>query len=303
VAPAGHGPGIGGQNDRVLIDLHSHSDASDGTRPPAEVMWCAQARGVDVVALTDHDTVDGWPEAVAALPPGLTLVPGMELSCRTGGRSLHLLAYLFDPYEPELAAERERIRDDRVHRAREMVERLRELGVPVTWDQVAGIAGEGAVGRPHLARAMVETGAVRTVEEAFTSMWIGPGGRAQVGRYALDPVRAVGLVTAAGGVAVLAHPRARKRGYVFEDDVIEELAGAGLAGVEADHPDHDAADRAELRRLAKALGLIVTGSSDDHGELTGDRLGCETTSRDAVETLLDLGHGSAPVRGGDDDEP
>ncbi|MGI8330801.1 PHP domain-containing protein [Actinomadura scrupuli] len=286
----------------MLIDLHTHSDASDGTRPPAEVMWCARAQGVDVLALTDHDSVDGWPEAIAALPPGLTLVPGMELSCRTGGRSLHLLAYLFDPYEPELAAERDRIRDDRVHRARGMVERLAELGVPVTWDQVAAIAGGGAVGRPHIARAMVETGVIPTVEDAFTSKWIGTGGRAQVKRYALDPVQAVRLVTAAGGVAVLAHPRARKRGYVFGDDLVEELAGAGLAGVEVDHPDHDAADRAELRRLVKGLGLIITGSSDDHGDLTGDRLGCETTSRDALEELLDLGRGFRPVRGGEDDE-
>lgn len=285
----------------MVIDLHTHSDASDGTRPPAEVMWSAQANGVNVLALTDHDTVDGWDEAIAALPPGMTLVPGMELSCRSAGRSLHLLAYLFDPYEPELAAERERIRDDRFHRAREMIDKLQELGVPVSWEQVAGIAGQGAVGRPHIARAMVETGVIRTVDEAFTATWIGPGGRAQVKRYALDPVRAVRLVTAAGGAAVLAHPRARKRGYVFGDGLIEELSGVGLAGVEVDHPDHDAADRTALRGLAKGLGLIITGASDDHGDLTGHRLGCETTSRDALEELLDLAHGFEPVRGEEED--
>jgi predicted metal-dependent phosphoesterase TrpH len=285
----------------VVIDLHTHSDASDGTRPPAEVMWSAQANGVNVLALTDHDTVDGWDEAIAALPPGMTLVPGMELSCRSAGRSLHLLAYLFDPYEPELAAERERIRDDRFHRAREMIDKLQELGVPVSWEQVAGIAGQGAVGRPHIARAMVETGVIRTVDEAFTATWIGPGGRAQVKRYALDPVRAVRLVTAAGGAAVLAHPRARKRGYVFGDGLIEELSGVGLAGVEVDHPDHDAADRTALRGLAKGLGLIITGASDDHGDLTGHRLGCETTSRDALEELLDLAHGFEPVQGEEED--
>ncbi|MCW2886688.1 MAG: 3,5-nucleoside bisphosphate phosphatase [Streptosporangiaceae bacterium] len=285
----------------MVIDLHTHSDASDGTRPPAEVMWSAQANGVNVLALTDHDTVDGWDEAIAALPPGMTLVPGMELSCRSAGRSLHLLAYLFDPYEPELAAERERIRDDRFHRAREMIDKLQELGVPVSWEQVAGIAGQGAVGRPHIARAMVETGVIRTVDEAFTATWIGPGGRAQVKRYALDPVRAVRLVTAAGGAAVLAHPRARKRGYVFGDGLIEELSGVGLAGVEVDHPDHDAADRTALRGLAKGLGLIITGASDDHGDLTGHRLGCETTSRDALEELLDLAHGFEPVQGEEED--
>jgi predicted metal-dependent phosphoesterase TrpH len=281
----------------VIIDLHAHSDASDGTLPPAEVVGRAQVNGVDVLALTDHDTTDGWDRAAAALPPDMTLVPGMELSCRSGGRSLHLLAYLFDPHEPELAVERDRIRDSRVHRAQGMVGRLQELGVPMTWEQVARIAGEGAVGRPHIARAMVETGTVRTVEEAFTSQWIGVGGRAEVRRYALEPVRAVQLVMAAGGVAVLAHPRTRRGGYVFGDELIEELAGAGLAGVEVDHPDHDLADRAELRRVAKGLGLIVTGSSDDHGDLTGHRLGCETTSRDALEALLDLGHGTQTRRG------
>jgi predicted metal-dependent phosphoesterase TrpH len=287
-----------GQNERVLIDLHSHSNVSDGTQPPTEVLWRARANGVDVLALTDHDTVDGWDEAIAALPPGMTLVPGMELSCRSDGRSLHLLAYLFDPCEPELEAERDLILAARVHGARGMVDRLQELGVPVTWEQVARFAGEGAVGRPHIARAMIEAGAVRTVEEAFTPEWIGSGGRAQVRRYALDPARAVRLVTAAGGVAVLAHPRARKRGYLFGDTLIEELAGVGLAGVEVDHPDHDAKDRAALRELAKGLGLVITGSSDDHGELTGHRLGCETTSRDAFEALLDAAQGCTPVISG-----
>lgn len=281
----------------MIIDLHAHSDASDGTLPPAEVVGRAQVNGVDVLALTDHDTTDGWDRAAAALPPDMTLVPGMELSCRSGGRSLHLLAYLFDPDEPELAEERRRIRDARVHSARGMVERLRELGVPVTWEQVAGIAGDGAVGRPHIAQAMIEVGAVRTLDEAFTPEWIGAGGRAQVKRYALEPVRAVRLVVAAGGVAVLAHPRARKRGYVFGDDLIEELAGAGLAGLEVDHPDHDPADRAALRGVAEGLGLFVTGSSDDHGELTGHRLGCETTSPGALEALLAAGHGRPPFRG------
>jgi predicted metal-dependent phosphoesterase TrpH len=283
----------------VLIDLHAHSDASDGTLPPVEVVWGAQANGVDVLALSDHDTVDGWDRAAAALPPDFTLVPGMELSSRWQGRSLHLLAYLFDPHEPELAAELDRIRDSRVHRARRMVDRLQELGVPISWQQVAQIAGAGAVGRPHIARAMIETGVVRTVDEAFTSKWIGSGGRADVHRYALDPLRAVRLVTAAGGVAVLAHPRARKRGYVFGDELIEELAGAGLAGVEVDHPDQDAADRAALRKVANGLRLIATGGTDDHGDLTGHRLGCESTSRDALEALLNLGHGRRPVQGGE----
>ncbi|MCP9953949.1 PHP domain-containing protein [Actinomadura madurae] len=276
----------------MRIDLHSHSDASDGTRPPAEVVRRAREKGLDVLALTDHDTVSGWDEATRALPDGLTLVPGIELSCNQDGRSLHLLGYLFDPDEPELAAELARIRDDRVIRARGMVDRLRGLGVDVTWGMVRALAKGEAVGRPHIARAMVEAGAIETEDEAFTSRWIAQDGRAYVERYALDPERAVGLVRAAGGVCVLAHPRAR-RGYAVPDEVIGKLAAAGLAGVEADHPDHAPGDRARLRDLAAGLGLAVTGSSDDHGAPTGDRLGAETTAPDAFEALL------AAATGGD----
>ena len=278
----------------MLIDLHSHSSASDGTQPPADVVRRAHAAGVDVLALTDHDTVAGYAEAVGALPPGMTLVRGMELSCRLGGQSLHLLAYLFDPGEPELAAERERIRDDRAHRAHGMVERLGELGAPVTWERVERITGDSVPGRPHVARAMVEAGVVASVEEAFTPAWIGAGGRAYVDRYALDPVRAVRLVRAAGGVPVLAHPRAGRRGYRVSDEDIAALAEPGLAGVEVDHPDQAPADRTALRGLAAELGLFVTGASDDHGELTGHRLGAESTAPEAYDALLSQATGASP---------
>ncbi|MGI5167572.1 PHP domain-containing protein [Spirillospora sp. CA-253888] len=280
----------------MRIDLHSHSAASDGTRPPAEVVSRARRAGLDVLALTDHDTTAGWDAAAAALPDGLTLVPGMELSCKHEGRSLHLLSYLFDPADPALSAELARVRERRTDRARGMVERLQDLGVEVTWEQVRALARGEAVGRPHVARAMVAAGAVATVDEAFTTDWIAPGGRAYVSWYALDPFRAVELVTAAGGVTVLAHPRARRRGHVFPDELIERLAASGLAGVEADHPDHAPGDRARLRDLAAALGLAATGSSDDHGALTGDRLGCETTAPAAYEALV-AGARHAPVTG------
>ncbi|KAB2341378.1 PHP domain-containing protein [Actinomadura rudentiformis] len=273
----------------MRIDLHCHSDVSDGTRPPAEVMRRAREAGLDVVALTDHDTVAGWQEAAdaaVALPDPLEFVPGIELSCKKNGDSLHLLGYLFDPEEPELAAELARIRDDRVIRAERMVERLQQLGVDITWAQVRDLAGGESVGRPHIARAMVAAGVVPTVDDAFTERWIAAGGRAHVDRYALDPARAVRLLNQAGGVTVLAHPRARKRGYVFGDEVIEELAAAGLRGVEVDHPDHTPADRARLRDLAGGLGLAVTGASDDHGALTGDRLGRETTAPAAYRAMI-----------------
>jgi predicted metal-dependent phosphoesterase TrpH len=272
----------------MRADLHVHSSASDGTEPPAEVMRRAAQAGLDVVALTDHDTVAGHAEARRALAgplTSLTLLPGMELSCRLADRSLHLLAYLFDADQQDLAAELRRIRDDRVLRARAMVSRLAELGVGISWDQVAAIAGPAVVGRPHIARAMAAAGAIASPSEAFTRDWIGDGGRAYVGRYALDPVHAIGLVRDAGGVAVLAHPRAGQE-YRVSDEEIGRLAAAGLAGVEVFHPDQPDAERAGLLALAHDLGLVATGGSDDHGSLTGHRIGCETVGADAYQALI-----------------
>jgi predicted metal-dependent phosphoesterase TrpH len=276
----------------LRIDLHTHSTASDGTRSPAEVMARAAAAGLDVIALTDHDTTGGWAEAADALPDGLTLVPGAEISCAVGDPEsdeaigLHLLGYLFDPFDPILAQELLALRNDRRLRATAMIDRLRELGAPVEHADVAEIAGDGAVGRPHIAHALVRAGVVPHAAAAFTPDWIGDGGRAWVAKHALDPVAAVALVRLAGGVTVLAHPGASSRGAVVGEDVIVALAGAGLDGLEVDHPDHDAATRTRLRALAAATGLLVTGSSDDHGGFTGDRLGTETTSPEMYEALV-----------------
>jgi len=272
----------------MRIDLHSHSTASDGTDPPAEVTRRARAAGLDVIALTDHDTLAGHDEARRALPPGLTLVPGIELSCRLGGHSVHLLAYHVDPAQAELAEELCAMTTDRLRRAREMVGKLRELGVDITWEQVAAIAGGAVVGRPHLARAMVAAGAIASPEQAFTADWIGAGGRAYVSRYGLDPERAIRLVSSAGGVSVLAHPGSPQRGWVIGDEAVERLARAGLGGLEVAHPDHDEAERRRLARLAGALGLAVSGGSDDHGLLTGHRLGCETIAPGEYERLMSL---------------
>ena len=268
----------------MRADLHVHSTASDGTDPPAEVMRRAARAGLDVVALTDHDTVAGHAEAHAAAGR-VTLLPGMELSCRLDGRSLHMLAYLFDADQPELAAELTRIRDDRVLRARAMVDKLAGLGVDVSWEQVAAIAGQAVVGRPHIARAMADSGAIASPREAFTRDWIADGGRAYVGRYALDPVRAIDLVRAAGGVTALAHPRAGRDTWVTNEQ-IARLAAVGLAGLEVFHPDQSEAERARLIGLAHDLALVPTGGSDDHGSLTDYRLGGETTSGEAYQDLL-----------------
>ncbi len=279
----------------MRADLHTHSDASDGTDSPADVMRRAALAGLDAVALTDHDTVAGHEQARQAWPEALTLVPGMELSCRLAGRSVHLLAYLFDPDHPELAEQTRRIRDDRVLRARAMVSRLVDLGAAVTWDQVAAIAGTAVVGRPHIARAMAASGVVARPADAFTRDWIADGGRAYVAKYALDPSRAIRLVRAAGGAAVLAHPRAARDLYV-SDEQLAALAAVGLAGVEVFHPDQSAAQRAGLVALARDLGLVATGGSDDHGSLTGHRIGCETTAAGAYEALLAQATGAQPIR-------
>ncbi|MEU5220239.1 PHP domain-containing protein [Streptomyces sp. NPDC020807] len=281
----------------MRIDLHTHSTASDGTDTPAELVRNAAAAGLDVVALTDHDTTRGHAEAIAALPEGLTLVTGAELSCRLDGIGLHMLAYLFDPEEPELLAERELVRDDRVPRAQGMVAKLQELGVPVTWEQVARIAGDGSVGRPHVAEALVELGVVPDVSGAFTPEWLSDGGRAYVGKHELDPVEAIRLVKAAGGVTVFAHPAAVKRGQVVPESAIARLAEAGLDGIEVDHMDHDEATRARLRGLAKELGLLTTGSSDYHGSRKTCRLGEYTTDPEIYGEITRRAAGAFPVPG------
>jgi predicted metal-dependent phosphoesterase TrpH len=273
----------------MRADLHVHSNASDGTDPPAEVMRRAAAAGLDAVALTDHDTVAGYSQACQALPEGLIGVPGMELSCLLSDRSVHLLAYLFDPDHTELAAELARIREDRVLRARAMVDRLAGLGVAISWDQVGAV-----VGRPHIARAMVAAGAIAEPSQAFTRDWIADGGRAYVSRYALEPGRAIRLVHAAGGATVLAHPRAARDSQV-SDEEIAGLAAVGLAGVEVFHPDQAESERSCLLALSHDLGLLASGGSDDHGSLTGHRIGAETAAAGVYEALVATTTGNRPV--------
>jgi predicted metal-dependent phosphoesterase TrpH len=274
------------------IDLHAHSSASDGTTSPADLVRHAAEVGLDVLALTDHDTTAGWDEAATALPSGLRLVRGAEISCRADGVSLHLLAYLFDPYDEPLAEALHALRVSRVGRAERMVERLVADGLPVTWGQVQGLAG-GTVGRPHVAQALVDAGLVESVAAAFTPSWLGVEGRYWVGKEELDAVHAVELVAAAGGVTVFAHPAAAARGRTVGDHVVEELAAAGLAGLEVEHPDHTAQERAHLRRLAAGLDLLVTGASDYHGENKPVTLGAHLTGLPSYEAIVERATGAA----------
>jgi predicted metal-dependent phosphoesterase TrpH len=275
-----------------VIDLHTHSSASDGTTPPEVLVREASEAGLDVVALTDHDTTEGWEPAASALPDGLRLVRGAELSCSRDGISLHLLAYLFDPDDAALSEQLRVLRDSRVSRARRMVDLLAADGHPVTWDQVDGVA-EGTVGRPHVARALVQSGLVGSIAEAYTPAWIGTRGRYWAGKHELDVLDAMRLVHAAGGVTVFAHPGADARGRTVGDDVIEEMAAAGLTGLEVDHADHTPETRDRLRSKARALGLVVTGSSDYHGRNKQARLGEHTTSADALDVITGKATGVA----------
>ncbi len=286
----------------MRIDLHAHSTASDGTDTPTELVATAAAAGLDVVAITDHDTTAGWVEAVQALPPGLRLVRGAEFSCagpdgRGGALSLHLLGYLFDPQSETVAAEQRRLADERHRRLRRMAARMAADGYPVDPDELfAGLPADAPVGRPHLARALMRAGVVGSVDEAFR-LFLATGRPYYVPRVDTDVVTAVRMVIDAGGVAVFAHPFARSRGPVVTPEVIAELAGHGLAGIEVDHPDHDEVTRAELRGLAGDLGLVVTGSSDYHGTNKSVHLGQETTTPEACEQLLAKATGT-PVVGG-----
>ena len=280
------------------IDLHCHSTASDGTLTPAELVTAGRAAGLDVMAITDHDTTGGWAEAARARPDGLRLVRGAELSCRWYGAqrpiALHLLAYLFDPAEPRLASDLARLREDREQRAERIVGRLRADGVDITWPEVQNYASGGSVGRPHIAQALIRAGLVRTTDEAFASRWL--GSRYFVPKNDLDVFEAVRAVRGAGGVPVFAHPRATKRGRVVPDTLIGELAGAGLFGLEADHEDHTPAERTQMRALAGRLGLVVTGSSDFHGTHKTVRLGAFETDPEAYEKIVAAATG-VPVLG------
>ncbi|HEY3505679.1 MAG TPA: PHP domain-containing protein [Actinocatenispora sp.] len=281
----------------MRIDLHVHSTASDGTDSPAELMKLGVGAGLSVMALTDHDTVAGWAEAAAAVPEGLTLVPGIEVSARwlgaAPGIGLHLLAYLPDPDDPALAAALERVRDNRAGRAQRMVDLLRAGGIDVTWDEVLADAAGAPVGRPHVAQALIRRGLVGTVSEAFAPQWLGQ--RFRLPKDDIEVFEALRLIRGAGGVPVFAHPLAHKRGRVVPDRVIAEMAEAGLAGLEADHPDHGPAERARARDLAAANGMFVTGSSDFHGTNKPTGLAVETTTRASYERILEMATGARPV--------
>jgi predicted metal-dependent phosphoesterase TrpH len=277
-----------------MIDLHTYTTASDGQLTPQELVAYAVTVGVDVLAITDRDTTAGAAAAAAVVPAGLTLVPGVEISCREadGGR-VHLLAYLFDPGNRMLAETLGRIRDSREMQARRAVGLLRADGHPIDWPQVAMVAGGSRVGPRHVAAAMVTAGLAPTLEIALGADWLGLGGPLHTPAWRPTVARAITVVRGAGGVPVLAHPRA-PGSAPFTTEHVAEMAAHGLGGIEVNHPGHDDEARRELRELAATLGVLPIGGSGFQGPHTG-RLGAASTSRAAYKELAALG-GAALIR-------
>lgn len=268
----------------MRIDLHTHSTASDGTEAPAEVMRAAARAGLDIVGLSDHDTVLGWKEAAAeATSLGLGFVPGVEVSCRREGRSIHLLALWASETDIRFLKMIERTRISRVERARQIVALLSE-DYDLDWDSVEAKAENAeTIGRPHIADALVDIGAISNRDEAFMNL-LGTDSSYYVPHFAPEIGEAIAVVRAAGGVPILAHPGADGRS-VIPDDLIIELAARGLIGLEVDHRDHSEVQRERLSDLATRLGLVRTGASDYHGTGKQNRLGENLTTPEAYALL------------------
>lgn len=274
-------------------DLHLHSNHSDGTESPAEVMRQAHAHGIRTASLTDHDRTTGWTEAGdAAADLGMTFIPGMELSAKHEWRSVHVLGYLFAPDDADLMAETARIRGDRVGRAERIVRNIAR-DYDLSWDDVIEQTTLGAtVGRPHIADALIARGIVRDRTEAFDGI-LNPREGYYEPHYAPDPVTAVRLIARAGGVAIIAHPATSGRDRMMPVPFIERLIGEGLAGFEIDHRENTEKGKRILRDLAARHDLIVTGSSDYHGAGKPNRPGENVTSDDMVARIIERGSGSA----------
>lgn len=271
-----------------VIDLHAHTHVSDGTDTPAELVRAAVAAGLDVVAITDHDSTGGWQEALEeAEGTGLTVLPGIEMSTQLQFASVHILGYLVDPGDRALVDEMARTREERLGRAESMVRRI-GADYPLDWDDVLAQTAPGAtVGRPHIADALVAKGIVADRTAAFASILDWRGGYYQPHRAPL-PVEGVRLIREAGGVPIIAHPAARARPGLWSEDRIRALVDAGLAGVELDHRDNSPEGRERWRAIARRYGLLVTGSSDYHGTGKPNLLGENTTDPEAYERILAL---------------
>ena len=269
-----------------MIDLHTHTNCSDGTDSPRELVNKAIVQGLDVLGISDHDTTSGWKEATESLRGSLKLALGAEISCLTDdGVSVHMLGLLFDPLHEEMQQVLEETRDGRLPRMRKMIEKMRAEGMDISMEDVELAMPKGAtMGRPHLADALVAKKIVKSRDEAFIDL-LHNESRFYVSHAAPTPVEAIKLIRRAGGVALIAHPFASHRGQVLKPEDFSELVTAGLNGVEVDHRDQNPDEREMLRNIAHELDLVITGSSDYHGTGKLNSLAENHTHREQWEKL------------------
>jgi predicted metal-dependent phosphoesterase TrpH len=269
-----------------MIDLHTHTNFSDGTDSPTQLINKALAAGISVLGLTDHDSISGWQEAITALRPGISLVPGAEISCQTpDGISVHILGLLFDSENLELMSTMQATRENRHGRMAKIITRLNEAGIEISMQDVLDQLADGAtLGRPHLADALVKKGVVTSRDEAFTQM-LHNKSKYYVSHYSPLPEAAIKMIKAAGGVSVIAHPMASHRGRTISLETFGSLIDAGLDGVEVDHRDHSPDEKTQLIELAKQNNLVMTGASDYHGNGKLNQLGEYVTMPEQWERL------------------
>ena len=269
-----------------MIDLHTHTNCSDGTDSPRELVNKAIVQGLEVLGISDHDTTSGWKEATETLRGSLKLALGSEISClTTDGISVHMLGLLFDPEHAEMQQVLEETRDGRLPRMRKMIEKMRAEGMDISMADVEQAMPAGAtMGRPHLADALVTKKIVKSRDEAFVDL-LHNESRFYVSHAAPTPAEAIALIRRAGGVAVIAHPFASHRGQILKAEDFSDLVAAGLNGIEVDHRDQNPDERAMLRSIAKELDLVVTGSSDYHGTGKLNSLAENHTHREQWEKL------------------
>ena len=269
-----------------MIDLHTHSNFSDGTDSPAQLINKALATGITTIALTDHDSVAGIAQAQSALRPGISLVAGAEISCQTDdGISVHMLGLLFDLEDKDLISTMEKTRENRHGRMQRIIERLNEAGIEISIQDVLAELAQGAtLGRPHLADALIKKGVVNSRDEAFSQM-LHNKSKFYVAHYSPKPVEAIKLIKAAGGVAIIAHPMASHRGRTISVETFGDLIEAGLDAIEVDHRDHSPDEKNALIQLARDNNLVMTGASDYHGNGKLNLLGEYTTDPAQWERL------------------
>lgn len=280
------------------IDLHTHSNESDGTDRPGEVVENAIAVGITHLALTDHDSIAGWQDALDHRTDAIALILGAEISCQTtDALSVHMLGLLFDPENLELRNAMDQTRDNRVTRMERIVGKLQEAGIEIVIDDVYAQLREGAtLGRPHLADAMVKKGIVKDRSEAFEK-FLHNRSKYYIPDASPTPENAIRLIKDAGGVAIIAHPFASLRGRIISSEYLESLVEAGLDGIEINHRDHNEGERDALRAMVRRFGLIATGGSDYHGTGKENRLGENTTEPEQLERIVARATGFAPLGG------